>query len=214
MEERNSREKSPFLDALASKEPTPGGGSAAAFTGAQAAALVAMVGRLTVGKKKYVEVQAEMEKMINGAETLREELTSLIQEDAQAFSAVMDAFRLPKTSEEEKKNRSSAIQAATYSAALTPLNTCVKALEVMRLALLAASQGNVNAITDAGSASALAIAAISSAGANVRINLGSLTDSKKKKELATSLEKIENETQMLQNEIRKKIESRAGIALL
>ncbi len=203
-----------FLDALASKEPTPGGGSAAAFTAAEAAALVAMVGRITLGKKKYADVQQEMSEVVRQADALREVLSELINEDAEAFDAVMCAYRLPKETEEQKQERESAVQAATLQATQVPLKTCQEALKVMRLAVTAASEGNKNAITDAGTASALAVAAIISAGANVRINLQSLSDSSMRGKLTTQLKKIESETRELDKQVRKHLQARVQITLL
>ncbi len=203
-----------FLEALASKEPTPGGGSAAAFTAAEAAALVAMVGRITLGKKKYTDVQEEMGKIARQADELREVLSELIDKDAEAFNAVMRAYRLPKKTQEQKRERASAIQAATLQAAQVPLKTCQETLKVMRLAVAAASKGNKNAITDAGTASALAVAAITSAGANIRINLQSLTDNSVGEKLTTQLEEIESETRELDKQVRKHLQTRAKITLL
>jgi len=203
-----------FLDALASKEPTPGGGSAAAFTAAEAAALVAMVGRITLGKKKYADVQQEMDEIVSQADELKEVLSELINEDAEAFDAVMRAYRLPKETEKHKQERESAVQTATFQAAQVPMKTCQEALKVIRLAVVAANKGNKNAITDAGTASALAVAAITSAGANVRINLQSLKDNSIKEKLATQLEVIESETRELDKQIRKHLKTRAQIILL
>jgi len=202
-----------FLDALASKDPTPGGGSAAAFTAAEAAALVAMVGRITIGKKKYAAVQQDMEEIIRQADQLKERLSELIDEDAKAFDAVMRAYRLPKETEEQKRERESTIQAAIIQAAQVPLETCQKALKVIRLAVVAVSMGNKNAITDAGTASALAVAAITSAGANVRINLQSLSDTSVKEKLTTQLEAIELETRELDKQVREHLKTRAQITL-
>ena len=203
-----------FLDMLASKDPTPGGGSAAAFTAAEAAALVAMVGRITLGKKKYAAVQQDMEEIIRQADQLRVRLSELIEQDAEAFDAVMHAYRLPKETEEQKRERESTIQAATIQAAQVPLETCQKALKVMQLAVVAAGMGNKNAITDAGTASALAIAAITSAGANVRINMQSLSDNSMKEKLTTQLKAIELETRELDTQVREHLKTRAQITLL
>lgn len=203
-----------FLDALASKEPTPGGGSAAAFTAGEAAALIAMVGRITLGKKKYASVQKEMDEIVRKAEVLREKLSELIDKDAEAFEAVMRAYRLPKDNEEQKKKRESSIQAATLEAAKVPLKTCHVALEVLSLTVRVAEKGNKNAITDAGTASALAVAAISGAGANVRINLQSLTDKSNRERLTTQLEGLESETRELDEQVRDHLKTRAQITLL
>jgi glutamate formiminotransferase/formiminotetrahydrofolate cyclodeaminase len=203
-----------FLNALASQEPTPGGGSAAAFTAAEAAALTAMVGRVTLGKNKYAGVHKEMEELVLQADELRQSLSTLITEDSEAFERVMQAYKLPKGTEEQDHARGTAIQAATLKAAETPLETCREAVKVMRLAAVAAEKGNKNAITDAGTASLLAVAAISSAGANVRINLQSLTDDEVRAKILHQLEKIETETRKLDKQIRSHLKSRSDIDLL
>ncbi|MDO9546915.1 MAG: glutamate formimidoyltransferase [Pelolinea sp.] len=203
-----------FLDDLASQEPTPGGGSAAAFTAAEAAALTAMVGRVTLGKKKYADVHKEMEGLVHQADELRQSLSNLITEDSAAFEQVMQAYKLPKETAEQDYTRGTAIQAATLKAAETPLETCQEALKVLRLAGVAAEKGNKNAITDAGTASLLAIAAISSAGANVRINLQSLSDEDIRTNISDQLEKIEIETRKLDKQIRSQLKTRSQIELL
>lgn len=165
-----------FLDALASGEPAPGGGSAAAHSGAMAAALVAMVARLTVGKKKYADVDDQMQAIMAEADKLRAQFQAAVQADAQAFEGVMAAFRLPKGTDEEKAARSAAIQSATHHAAEVPLETARMAGRILELAVEVAETGNANAITDAGSAGAMAQAAIHSAGLNVKINATSVKD--------------------------------------
>ncbi len=159
-----------FLDQLAAGTPTPGGGSASAQTAAAGAALVAMVGRLTVGKKKYKAVEPQVWPIIERAEEIRRELEGLVSEDAEAFEAVMAARRLPKATEEQKAARQQAILEATRKAAQVPLRTARLAAEVLDLAAQIATIGNLNAITDAGTAAALARAALTGAALNVRIN--------------------------------------------
>jgi glutamate formiminotransferase/formiminotetrahydrofolate cyclodeaminase len=203
-----------FLDDLASAAPTPGGGSAAAFTAAEAAALTAMVARLTVGKKKYAEVEAQMKSLADQADALRGKLNAAIAEDSAAFETVMQAYRLPKEDETQTKQRAAAIQAATLEAARIPLKTAEMTLDVMHLAEQAAVSGNLNAITDAWSAAMLAHAAISCAGANVRINLTSLSGEKEAAAIQSSLEKVDREAADLLKIIRENIKNRAGIDLL
>ena len=165
-----------FIKELASENPTPGGGSAAAFTAAEAAALVAMVGRVTVGKKKYADVEAQMWQMIENAEKLRLNLTSAVEEDAASFQGYMTALRLPKSTEDEIAARNAAIESATLNAARVPFHTAEKTLQVLDLAVTAATLGNLNAISDAASAANLALAAMRSAILNVKINMKSLQD--------------------------------------
>jgi glutamate formiminotransferase/formiminotetrahydrofolate cyclodeaminase len=165
-----------FLDALAAGTPTPGGGSAAAYGAAMAASLVAMVARVTIGKKKYKDVAAQMEAVAAQADLLRHELDAAVAEDSAAFEGVMAAYKLPKTTEEQQAARKAAIQQATLQAARVPLSSAEKAVQVLALAQQAAELGNVTAITDAGTAAALAHAALTGASLNVRINLGGLDD--------------------------------------
>lgn len=165
-----------FLDDLASGEPIPGGGSAAALAGALGAALAAMVANLTVGRKRYVDVQPQMEAALAEAETLRGRLTSLVAEDAQAFAQVRDAYRLPKESSDEQAARSAAIQTAMKGASLTPLAIMHACLAVLRLLEQAATLGNVNASTDGAVGALLARAGLLGGALNVRVNLGSIDD--------------------------------------
>ena len=166
----------PFLDALAGDTPTPGGGSAAAASGAMAAALVAMVCRLTIGKKKYADVQSQVQALLEKAEALRLRLTSLVDEDIQAFEQVMAAYRLPKEKPTEQENRRKAVQSALKSATLIPLETARACAEVVGLSDIIADIGNINAISDAGVAATLAAAGLRGATLNILINLGSLED--------------------------------------
>lgn len=172
----NAQTAPSFLDDLAAATPTPGGGSAAAFTGAEAAALVSMVARLTVGKKKYAAVDALMWSILEQAEKLRAELTLAVQKDAGAFDAILAAMKLPKDTEEQQAARAAAMEEATRGAMLIPLNVAQQAVQVMELAVQVASNGNVNAISDAGSSAALARAALTSAALNVRTNANALQD--------------------------------------
>ena len=163
-----------FLDELASAMPAPGGGSAAAYAAAMGAALVAMVAGLTIGKKKYAKVEAEMQAVRVQAEQLRDELTHAVDDDAAAFEAVMGAFRLPKDTEEQQKARTAAIQMATLNAAHVPLHGVKNAVKIMELALRCAEAGNLNAISDAASGLTMAKAGLTAAAYNVRINVNSL----------------------------------------
>jgi formiminotetrahydrofolate cyclodeaminase len=139
-----------FLDALASSGATPGGGSAAAIIGAMGAALVSMVCNLTIGKKKYAEVEGEMKNVLAKAEALRVKLTGMIEDDVQAFDAVMGAYGMAKETDAEKEVREKAIQAALKQATEVPLRCCHAAREVIDLAAIASDKGNLNVISDAG----------------------------------------------------------------
>ena len=166
----------PFLDALASRSATPGGGSAAAIIGAMGAALVSMVCNLTIGKKKYADVEDEMTNVLNEAERLRRALTDMIQDDVQAFDAVMGAYGMAKETDAEKAVRSEAIQVALIQATVVPLACCKVAREVIDLAGVAAEKGNLNVISDAGVGVLAAYAALRSAALNVYINAKMIAD--------------------------------------
>jgi glutamate formiminotransferase/formiminotetrahydrofolate cyclodeaminase len=164
----------PFLDALAAGTVAPAGGSAAAFSGAAAAALVAMVARLTLGKPKYASAEVEMQAVLQRAESLRVALSQGIVRDAGAFKVVMDAYTLPKDTPEQQAYRLAAVEAALLTAAQEPLLTARLSLQTMQLALQAVKVGNLNAISDAGTAAILARAALSGAGLSIRANLKQL----------------------------------------
>lgn len=164
-----------FLCELASASPTPGGGSVAALSGALGAALTSMVCNLTIGKKKYADVEDDMKAVIERSEVLRLELTALIEEDAAAFDKVMDAMRLPKESDDEKKARRMAIQSALVDAASVPLGVMAACVSVVRIAKAVAEKGNRNAVSDAGVAALMGRAGAHAARLNVLINLGGIT---------------------------------------
>ncbi len=162
-----------FLGDVAGASPSPGGGTVAAVAGAMAAALAAMVARLTVGRKKYAEVDAEFRALLEDAERLRMELRRLGEADAAAYGAVSAAYGVPK---EEADRRHAAIQAALMGAIAVPLDTLRAARAVAALAARAAVAGNRNAVSDAGVAALLAGAAARGAAYNVRINIVSLPE--------------------------------------
>lgn len=165
-----------FLDRLASSAATPGGGSAASVLGAMGAALVSMVCNLTIGKKNYAEVEGEMRSVLQDAEALRRRLTDMVAEDVAAFDALMAAYGLPKDSDEQKAQRSAAIQAGLKAATEAPLACARASADVIALSLRAAKVGNTQVISDAGVAALSAQAALRSAALNVYINVPSLKD--------------------------------------
>ena len=165
-----------FLDELASEKPTPGGGGAAALGGAMGAALVSMVCNLTIGKKNYEAVSADLEKVRDKAEQLRAQLTAAIDEDVVAFNDVMGAYGLPRGTDEEKAKRSDAIQSALKAATLAPLHACKLCYGVIDLAREAADKGNLNVISDAGVAVLAANAGLRSCALNVFINAKAIRD--------------------------------------
>ena len=184
-----------FLNDLASNSPAPGGGSISALAGALSAGLTSMVCRLTIGKKKYADVQNEMEKILRESEELRRRLTLLIDEDTAAFNEVMAAFALPKESPVQQQMRTEAIQIATKKASLVPLEVMRLSANAAVLAKSVAEKGNSNSITDAGVAALSARMACGGAMMNVLINLGSLKDQEfvttTRKEAKTISESVE-----------------------
>ncbi len=171
-----SVEPDTFLDQLAAGTATPGGGSAAAYAGAMAAALVSMVARLTVGKKKYADVEAQMYEILQQADDHRRSLEAAVVGDAQAFNAVMDAYKLPKETETQQAARAEAVERATHGAAAVPLAVIRQVVQVLELLAAVAERGNTNAVTDAASGAAMARAALTAAALNVRANARSASD--------------------------------------
>lgn len=202
-----------FLDALAEGTAAPGGGSAAAYTGAAAAALVSMVARLTLGKKKYAAVETDMYALLKESEQLRSQLKAMIEKDAQAFRAVMEAFKLPRDTDEEAAARQAAIDQATLIAAQVPLETARKAVRVMELANQVVASGNVNAISDGATGVALARAALTGAGYNVRINVTSLSDPSSGASLLAELAELETGADRIETQTRQNMIERGGIQL-
>lgn len=166
-----------FLNELASKSPTPGGGSVSALMGAQSAALVSMVCNLTIGKPKYVEVEAEMIDLLQKSEALREKLLALISADVCTFDQLMVAYGLPKETDEEKLHRSEMIQQALKMATQVPLDCAKACAEAIKLSRRAADNGSLVVISDAGAAVMSAFGGLKSAALNVYINTNSLKDS-------------------------------------
>jgi glutamate formiminotransferase/formiminotetrahydrofolate cyclodeaminase len=163
-----------FLDQLARGNATPGGGAASALAGAMAAALAAMVARSTANKKKYAGVKDQMWALVEQAEALRADLTSLVDQDSLVILDLMAANSLPRETAEQQSDRRLAIENASIKAAAIPLQVARKALQALQLAVEAASTGNQNAIADAVNAGILAQACVSGSAVNVRFNLHGL----------------------------------------
>ena len=173
-----------FLASVASSNPVPGGGSVAAHAGALAAALAQMVAGLTIGKKKYAGVEGEMKEAALKAVALGNTLSALVKRDAEAYSHVSEAYKLPKEPADAAARRSDAVTSALLKAAEIPLETARASVEVAQIAALVAEKGNTNAITDAGVAALLAEAACKGADYNVRVNVSALEDPAKGASLA------------------------------
>jgi formiminotetrahydrofolate cyclodeaminase len=201
---------SQFLNELASNSPAPGGGSVAALAGAAGAALASMVCNLTIGKKKYSDVQGEMKAVLDQTELLRKELTQLIDRDTESFNSVMAAFGLPKGTEQEQAARAAAIQEATKGATLVPLSvmkTCEKAL---LHAKTIAQNGNKNSASDAGVAALMLQAGCAGAALNVRINLSGLNDAAFVQRIAHQSGEIARNVEKMTLEVLTEVEKSIG----
>jgi glutamate formiminotransferase/formiminotetrahydrofolate cyclodeaminase len=201
-----------FLEALSAATPTPGGGSAAAYAASMAAALLLMVSRLTIGKKKYADVEQEMLSIEEKASLFYTELLQAVSKDAAAFQSVMEAYRLPKQTPEEIEQRSAQIQAATLYAAEVPLSVAQNSVELLKLAQQLVLKGNINAISDAGSAAALAGAALIGAGLNVRINAPGLENKADASQLIDEIDNLERQGEQLGKDIREQLNERGGLS--
>jgi formiminotetrahydrofolate cyclodeaminase len=165
-----------FLDRLASGDPTPGGGSAAAIMGAMGAALVSMVCNVSFGKKGHEAVEGELRSIRAQSEALRLRLSGMVAEDVAAFDSLMAAYRLPKLSDENKSQRAAAIQATLRRATEVPLECARGCAEVIGLAKRASEHGYRSVISDGGVSAMAAYAGARSAALNVYINEPSLND--------------------------------------
>ncbi len=179
-----------FLELVAGKSATPGGGSVSALAGALAGALGSMVCSLTIGKKKYAAVSDELKEVMANTETLRSQLTFLIEKDSQAFDEVMTAMKMPKFSDFEKKQRNAKLQDTTILATSVPLEVMEKALAVLALLPAIAAKGNINSISDVGVANLMGISAVKGAYMNVKINLPGIEDEGKRNEFKKTAEGI------------------------
>jgi methenyltetrahydrofolate cyclohydrolase len=158
--------------------------------GAMGAALVSMVCNLTIGKKKYADVEGEMKEVLHKAEALRHKLTGMIEDDVKAFDQVMAAYGMAKETDAEKAARDKAIQAALKQATEVPLRCCHAAREVIDLAAIASEKGNLNVISDAGVGVLAAYAALRSAALNVFTNAKIITDKAFAEAKVKELEKL------------------------
>ncbi len=190
-----------FIDGLAGKAATPGGGSVAALMGAQAAALVSMVCNLTLGKPKYAEVEVEMRALLEKSEALREMLTGMIKADVDVFDRLMATYGLPKDSDQEKLARSTAIQAALKEATVVPLLCARACAEAIFLSQIAAEKGYIGVVSDAGVAAMAGYGGLKSAALNVYINAGGVKDRAFADAKLAELEAILNGTEAAAEEV-------------
>jgi len=204
-------EEPSFLEKLSAGTPTPGGGSAAAHSGAMGAALVAMVARLTVGKKKYEEVEDRMSEIADQADELRSSLERAVVSDAQAFDAVMKAYRMPKGSAVEKEARTIAIEQATRGAATVPLQVARNAVDVFEMANEIAKKGNINAVSDVGAAALLARASFTAASLNVEINAREISEVELANGWLEEIKGLKEKIKASESRLRTTLKERAGL---
>lgn len=201
-----------YIEKLSSKEPIPGGGSAAALAGALSSALTAMVFNLTIGKKMYEEYDDDKKDLINTSlkkiEECNIELMDFMDRDGEAFLSLMAAFKLSKESQEEKIKRNEKIQLGYENALKIPLNLAKKCIEIYKYVLVASKYGNKNVISDAGVAAILLQGAVESAILNVKINLNGIRDEKYKKNIEVECRKIIEEASLKKVEIMKMVNSK------
>ena len=165
-----------FIKELASGAPTPGGGGAAAYAGALASSLASMVANLTIGKKKYAQVESEIKASLARLETIGVRLFALIDEDACAFEPMARAYRMPKNTPEEASVKNKALQASLIQASEVPLSIMGECLEVLHECEFLAENGSRLALSDVGASAVLARAAMHAASLNVVINAGQMDD--------------------------------------
>jgi len=200
-----------FLDALASKEPAPGGGSGAALGGALAAALVSMVCNLTIGKKGYEDVQEPMADLLRKSEAIRNELPQLLEADTQVYGKVMAAYRQPRKTPEQKRARNIAMQGALKEATEVPLSIAQRCAQVVELSLPAAEMGNQWAVSDAGVGVLLADASMRAALLNVYINLSSIKDKDYVQQTLAHVETITGGKDEFRERVLKIVREKIGI---
>ncbi len=199
-----------FIDEISSSSPTPGGGSVSAFCGVLGVSLGLMVCNLTIGKKKYESVQEEILNIKSKLENFKEQFLVLYDEDSKAFDKVMDAFKLPKDSDEEKSKRTEAIENATIAATEVPINIIKTSLDAMKDLVRLNEIGNQNSLSDTGVAIQLMKTCAEGGMMNVLINTKSLNDRDRAMNLVLNAAQILSEVEKLADEtlvlIKKKLE--------
>lgn len=200
-----------FAQLTASNEPVPGGGSISALAGALAAALAEMVAGLTIGKKKYAEVEEEMKSVVAPMRKLQEQLLLDIQRDSESFDLYMQALTLPKDTDEEKAARTAAMQEGLKAAVKVPLSVANAAYEILPVAELMVNKGNQTAVTDALVATMMARTAALGALFNVKINLQSIKDEAFVAETTKEVEVLERKTVDFEKKILAATEVAAGV---
>ena len=190
-----------FSEELASDSPAPGGGSAAAYAAALAASLGAMVGNLSANKRGWEDRHEFFSEWAVKGQEARKKLLHMVDEDTRAFNSLMDAFRLPKETPEEKKIRQDAIEQATLRATYSPLNMMRLAHQLFEMLEVMTREGNPNSVSDAGVGAICALAAVEGGWLNVMINLGGLKNKEKATEIQHIAESILLDSRLLKERI-------------
>ena len=197
-----------FVQDLNSPKPMPGGGSAAAVCGAMAAALAGMSAHMTAGKKKYAAVESRMQEVITATQVLQEEMLAMAREDADMYTLVLQAYKLPKTTEEEANRRAKAVEEASKTAVVASLKVTGACVRIMKLAYTTVTEGNRMMVTDGSASALLARACQQVAAYNVRINLGGVKDIAMRAEAERLLKSHLDEGEKLQEEVLKEVDKR------
>ncbi|QGT99893.1 Formiminotetrahydrofolate cyclodeaminase [Candidatus Syntrophocurvum alkaliphilum] len=193
-----------FANDLSSDSPAPGGGAAAALTGVLGASLISMVCNLTSGKEAYKDFEEEIQDALEQSQKIKDKLLVLIDEDAKAFSGVMDLYKLPKSTEEEKAKRTEALQAGFKKAAEVPYEIAEQCLEILKIAEKIVQKSNKNVISDVGVAVQSALSGLESSVLNVRVNLVFIKDEAYIKTMSDEVDKLIKEgTQLKENTYKK-----------
>ena len=197
-----------YLEEISSNSPTPGGGNVSAFSGAVASSLGIMVCNLTIGKKKYADVEEEIKDIKFELSLAKEEFLNLAEKDNQAFDKVMQAFKLPKDTDEQKKKRSETIEAATLEAAEAPAEVLKYCGKIIPLLQTLTEKGNQNSVSDAGVAAALISTAAEGAYLNILINCSSLSNQTVAREILKKNDIILSEVSILGRSISEDIKKK------
>jgi len=199
-----------FCNETLSDSPAPGGGSVAALMGALGASLGGMVANLSAGKRGWEDKLQYFSDWAVKAQKLKDELLFLVDEDTNAFNKVMDAFGLPKGSDEEKKARTAAIEEATKYAAEIPLKVMETAAKSYELLAEMAEKGNPASVSDVGVGALATRACIEGAGMNVRINLGQLKDKRFRSRLEKRVQKVRADSEAQFRKIIRTVQRKLG----
>ncbi|MGI5825095.1 MAG: cyclodeaminase/cyclohydrolase family protein [Bacillota bacterium] len=197
-----------FIDAMSSSAPVPGGGGAVGMGGAMGVALVNMVIRLTVGKKKYAQYEDELQELLKKGERLQASILDIADDDAAAFKPLSMAYGLPKSTEAEKAEKARVLSAAAIDACDVPLQAAETLLEAIEMAERVAEIGSLLVISDVACGVEMLCAAVKCAEQNVLINLGSINDPRYVKNAAVNIKRIVLAAENGRNQTLKNMENR------